>query len=94
MAMIAYNEAIDMEVMETLEHCGLEHYTKFAGAAGKGASSGTHLGTDIWPGVNNVLFVALPDEKAEAFLACAKTLRAGLGAEGVKAFVWSLDAVT
>lgn len=94
MVMIAYNEAIDMEVMEVLENCGLKNYTKIIGTFGNGATSGTHLGNDIWPGRNNILFVACDDTKVKQLLSCAKELRKKLGKEGIKAFVWNLEEVT
>jgi nitrogen regulatory protein PII len=94
MIMIAYNEAIDMEVMEMLGKCGLENYTKITETFGRGASSGTHLGTDIWPGLNNVLYVASPDDVAQKVFAAVRELRKSLGKEGVKAFLWPLEEIT
>lgn len=94
MIMITYNEAIDMEVMEMLENCGLTNYTKIGGTFGRGASSGTHLGTDIWPGRNNILYVASPDDAAQKVLADVRELRKSLGKEGVKAFLWPLEEIT
>ena len=94
MVMIVYNEAIDMEVMETLENCALTNYTKITAAFGKGTMSGTHLGNDIWPGRNNILYVACGAGEASALVSCVKELRKKLGREGVKAFAWSLDEIT
>jgi nitrogen regulatory protein PII len=94
MIMITYNEAIDMEVMEVLEHCRLGHYTKLTGVYGKGESSGTHLGTDIWPGRNNVLYVAAPDDETARLLDGIRKLRAQYAREGVKAFVMPLEEAT
>ncbi len=94
MAILAYNEAIDDEVMETLESCGLKNYTKIKGVFGKGETSGTHLGNDIWPGRNNILYAACQDNEARQLILCVKELRKKLGKEGVKAFVWSLDEIT
>ncbi|MDD5584620.1 MAG: hypothetical protein PHV55_06170 [Candidatus Omnitrophica bacterium] len=94
MVMIAYNEAIDDEVMEVLENCTLDNYTKIKGAFGKGKTSGTHLGDDIWPGRNNVLYAACEDRDAKQLLTCVKELRKKLGKEGVKAFVWDLEEAT
>ncbi len=94
MAMISYNEAIDFEVMEVLENCGLKNYTKIPAVYGKGAVSGTHLGNDIWPGRNNILFVADNEEEIKKLLSCIRDLRKKLGQEGVKAFVWNLEEVT
>lgn len=94
MIMIAYNEAIDMEVMEALEQCRLKNYTKFEGVYGRGSTSGTHLGTDIWPGRNHVLYVAAPEQDVAQLLKCIRKLRTRYGREGVKAFVWTLDEMT
>ncbi len=94
MVMVSYNEAIDMEVMEALDACGLENYTKVNAAYGKGEISGTHLGNEIWPGRNNILFVACKEDQAKRLFSCVKTLRAKLGQEGVKAFIWNLEEIS
>lgn len=94
MVMISYNEAIDMEVMEVLEQCGLENYTKIMGIYGKGKSSGTHLGNDIWPGKNNILYVACQDEEAKQLISGIKSLRKTLSKEGVKAFAVPVGDMT
>jgi len=94
MVMIVYNEAMDMEVMEVLRGCVLRNYTKIPGVFGKGNTSGTHMGDDIWPGKNNILYVSCTDEDAKRLLVCVKNLRLKLGKEGVKAFVWNLEEST
>lgn len=94
MVMIVYNEAMDMEVMETLEQCAMKNYTKIKGVFGKGAASGTHLGTDIWPGRNNILYAACEQKEKDSLLSCVRELRRKLGKEGVKAFVWDLEEIT
>jgi hypothetical protein len=94
MVMIAYNEAIDQEVMETLEGCTVKNYTKATGAFGKGDTSGTHLGNDIWPGRNNIVFVACQENDAKQLMTCVRALRSKLGKEGVKAFVLPLEEMT
>jgi len=92
MVMICYNEAIDDEVMETLGECALKNYTKVMGVFGRGEGSGTHLGNDIWPGRNNLLYIACDDGAAERLLGCVKGLRAQYRDEGIKAFCWRIDA--
>jgi len=94
MVMIAYNVAIDEEVMEVLTHCALKSYTKMTDLYGKGMASGTHLGNDIWPGLNNMLYVACKDDEAKQLLTCVKKLRGNLGREGIKAFVMPLEEIT
>jgi hypothetical protein len=91
MVMIAYNEAIDEEVMGALDSCALKNYTKVKGVFGRGATSGTHLGDDVWPGRNNILYVACRQEEAGKLFSCVKELRKKLGKEGVKAFSWDIE---
>jgi hypothetical protein len=94
MVMVVYNEAMDMEVMEVLEQCAMKNYTKIKGVFGKGATSGTHLGTDVWPGRNNILYAACEQKEKDLLLSCVKELRKKLGKEGIKAFVLPLDEMT
>ncbi len=94
MVIIAYNEAIDMEVMEMMEKCNLNNYTKVMGVFGRGETSGTHLGNDIWPGRNNLLYVATPENAAKQLISAVKELRVKLGKEGIKAFVLPIEEIT
>jgi len=94
MVMIVYNEAIDLEVMQVLEKCVMKNYTKVMGAFGKGVVSGTHLGNDIWPGRNNILYAVCEEKQAQEMLGCVKELRKKLGPEGVKAFVLPIEEIT
>lgn len=94
MVMISYNEAMDDEIMEILEKCVMKNYTKIPGIFGKGGTSGTHLGTDVWPGKNNLLLVACDESQAAQMMECVRVLKGQLGNEGVKAFVWTLDEIT
>lgn len=91
MVMITYNEAIDDEVMDILSGLSLKNYTKVTKTYGKGTTSGTHLGNDIWPGLNNILYVACKDGEAKSLTGRINDMRKTLGKEGVKAFVMPLD---
>ena len=91
MVMVTYNEAIDVDVMEVLNGCGLLNYTKVTRVYGKGTTSGTHLGNDIWPGLNYILYVACEDAQVKQFVSGVMDLRKTLGKEGVKAFVMPLE---
>ncbi|MDD5059854.1 MAG: hypothetical protein PHY35_01875 [Candidatus Omnitrophica bacterium] len=95
MAMIIYNEALDDEVAEVLQSCCLvQNYTKISGVFGRGSLSGTHLGTDIWPGRNNILYVACEDMEGKKIITAVKQLRKSLGAEGIKAFLMPIEDLT
>ncbi len=94
MVMVIYNEAIDVEIMEVLNGCGLVNYTKVTRVYGKGTTSGTHLGDQIWPGLNYILYVACDDTQAKQVVLGVTNLRKTLGKEGVKAFVMPLEQIT
>lgn len=91
MLVIVYNEAIDVEVMEAMEKCGLKNYTKVMGAYGRGDASGVHLGNDIWPGRNNILYVACEEGAAQEFISSIKELKKRLDREGIKAFLLPIE---
>ncbi len=94
MVMVAYNEAMDIEVMEMVDSLSLGNYTKIVKAFGKGSSSGTHLGSDVWPGLNNILYIVCDDKDKSKILASVKEFREKLGHEGIKAFVMPVEEMT
>ena len=94
LVLIAYNEAIDGEVIEVLRQCGGDAYTKWTKALGQGSSSGPHLGSHVWPKHNNVLAVVVSDETARRLLDKVRELRESLGREGIKAFLLPVEDVT
>jgi hypothetical protein len=94
MVMLVYNEALDNEAMEILGSCALKNYTKITGVFGSGATSGTHLGTDIWPGRNNILYVACEEAAGKKIIALVKQTRKSLGIEGIKAFLMPVEEIT
>ena len=94
MLMIAYNEAVDEEVMELLQSRSVEGYTKWTKALGNGKTSGPHLMTHVWPKANNVLAVCVEDDVAQGLMGGVRKLRETIGNEGVKAFLIPLEDVT
>lgn len=94
MILIAYNEAVDEEVMDILAANSVEGFTKWTKVLGTGRTSGPHLGTHVWPKANNVLAACTEDEVAASILQAVRRLRQSLGQEGVKAFLVPVEAVT
>jgi len=94
MVMISYNEAVESEVMDSLAGCSLKNYTKITDTYGSGLTSGTHMGNDVWPGKNIILYVACQDREAKQLMSCIRELRKALGKEGIKAFLLPLEEVT
>jgi len=94
LVLIAYNEALDEELAEVLHANGVESFTKWAKAYGKGQASGPHLGTHVWPKANNVLAAVTDDETARKVLDGVRELRKRLSKEGVKAFLLPCEDMT
>lgn len=94
MVVIAYNEALDQEVVELLEACGVEGYTQWTKVYGKGKASGPHLGTHVWPKANNVLAALTDEATAGRLMEGVRKLRKRLAREGIKAFVIPCEEVT
>lgn len=93
MLLLVYNEALDDEVMELLQSCRVDTYTRINGVLGRGRTSGAHLGTDIWPGRNNLLLIAVSADQVQPIVGGIRNMRQTLGAEGLKAFAWPLEEI-
>lgn len=94
MVMIVYNAAIDEEVMNCLEACSIDSFTKWQKVLGKGKLSSAHLDSSVWPGVNNVCMAVIDDNKVPVALDKIKALRLSLSKEGIKAFVLPVEEAT
>ncbi len=92
--LIVHNAVIDTEVNEMLRSIGIECYTKFPNALGKGKLSEPHLDTEVWPGANCGTLVVVDDDRARAAMDAVRRLRQTLGAEGIKAFLWQMEEIT
>jgi len=91
--LVIYNEALDEDVLSSLEKCGIPHFTKWQKVLGKGQISEPHLDTSVWPGVNNVCAAVVENKLVPVVLAKIKELRVSLGREGIKAFVLPVEDV-
>ncbi len=71
---LVYEEGIQPDVMELLGKLGIEHYTAWEGAQGSGRTGPKH-GDPIWPGLNNMLMMVLPEEQVGPLTKAALKLR-------------------
>ena len=94
MIFIVYNEAIDDEVMGSLQACCIESFTKWQRVLGRGKTSSPHLDSNVWPGANNMCMTVVEDQEVRAILTEVRSLRKSLGKEGIKAFVLAVEEVT
>ncbi len=61
LAWIIFESGTESQVTAALEEMGISHYTRFEQVKGQG-ETGRKEGTAIFPGINIVLMVALPEE--------------------------------
>lgn len=94
LVLVAYNEAVDAELMQVCADAGAETYTKWTKVLGAGGASGPHLATHVWPKANNVLAACVEDDTADELMRGVRRLREEFRHEGVKAFVLPVDDVT
>ena len=94
LVLIACDQAHSPEVLRLLADAGAHNYTKWIGVQGKGAASGPHLGTPVWPKQNHAFAVAVEDAQARQIVDAVRTLRGTLPMGGVKAFVLPIEDAT
>ena len=92
--LIVHNAALDAEIDELLRAVGIDSYTKFPNALGRGHTSEPHLNTEVWPGVNCGTLAVVDDDRAHAALESVRRMRQTFGSEGVKAFLWEIEEIT
>lgn len=89
---ISYNQALSELVMAIVERSGLRGYTQWENVNGRGGVDGEpHLGTHTWPSKNSALLVITPEDKVEPLLAKLRHLDSQTSAQGMRAFVWSIE---
>ena len=91
--LLIYNAAIEAEVMECLAECEIGTYTKILRMHGTGTNSDPHLDSPVWPGFNNGLFIAVPDDRKEELLKKMKVFKQKNIKEGVKVLILPLEEV-
>ena len=73
--LVFYDSGIEEDMIELFERLELEGYTQLFEAQGKGRS-GKRFGDQVYPGTNNVAFVALPEERIPPLLQGLRDLEA------------------
>jgi len=64
LAFVIFESGADSEVMAALEELELEHYTLFEQTKGAG-ETGRKEGSAIFPGINTMLLIAMPEDRVE-----------------------------
>ncbi|GBD94466.1 hypothetical protein BMS3Abin05_02075 [bacterium BMS3Abin05] len=90
---ITYNEAINAELIACLTTHGISTYTKIPHVFGVGTHSDPHMGSHVWPGENNMLFIVAEDEAVAKIMDCVRQLKKKKLKEGIKAFLIPVEEV-
>jgi hypothetical protein len=91
MFMIIYCEAADEEVIAALKESGIRAYTKMVEAQGEGTETEPKLGTHCWPGKNNVLLTAVPDDEVPRINEKIRWLQEEHPRAGVRSFLLPME---
>ncbi len=92
MVLVIYESGIDEDLQGVLAEARIEAYTKLTGATGTGAK-GHRFGTPIWPGTNNLLWIALPDDQVTGLTRRLEDLkRSYLKPPALHIFVFPVEA--
>ncbi len=91
MFLLIYCDAADEAVIATLKESGVRGYTKLMEACGEGTETEPKLGTHIWPGRNNVILMAVPDDAISLLDARIRELKQEYPRAGVRSFLLPME---
>ena len=76
-AFVVYNELFQTRVMEMLRRVGIDYYTRWGPATGKGRGTEPHLGQGAYGSTNAVLMIAFEETAPlEALIEAAQAMNA------------------
>ena len=96
MALLVCNTYFEDRVMETLKACGIDYYTSWDGAKGKGHGTEPHLGKGAYGSTNSVVMIGFEDEQPlEKLIEALKAVNAEIrrAADRVRLFQLPLDRI-
>jgi nitrogen regulatory protein PII len=91
MLFVIYSQETDEDVVAALKRSGIRGYTKMQEVRGEGQETEPKLGTHIWPGMNNVLFVSIEDAEVKKTMDLIRQLKKEYPRAGLKGFLLPLE---
>ncbi len=93
MLLVIYEGGIDEDLRGVLDEAHVTGYTKLTGATGTGRK-GHRFGTQIWPGTNNLLWIALGEGAVAGLVKRLDELKASyLKPPAMQIFISPVDEV-
>lgn len=90
---ISYNQTLTEPVQTILSKLRIKGYTQWTEVYGAGSEGGEpHHGTHTWPAKNTVILTVVEDQKVEPVLEALRELDSRTEQQGLRAFVWNVEA--
>jgi len=91
--LIIYNQSLTEGVQNILDDLAIRGYTQWTDIKGQGTEKGDpHQGTHTWPSLNNAHLTIVPDEQVQPLLDKLGFLNGEVDEQGLRAFVWNIEA--
>jgi nitrogen regulatory protein PII len=91
--LIVFNQALTERVETILDRQEIKGFTRWVDVQGRGSEKGEpHMGTHTWPAMNSALLAVINDDKVEQLLNSLRKLNSKSEMQGLRAFVWGVEA--
>ncbi|NOY23640.1 MAG: hypothetical protein GXO70_09065 [Acidobacteria bacterium] len=91
MLILVYSSILDNAVREVLDEMNVCGFTELENVKGKGPRTGFHLGTSVYPDLNNMLFIIEDAEKIAVLADELKKMEKEFPDEGLKLFTVPIE---
>ena len=91
MLFVIYSREADEDVVLAFKQSGMRGYTKMQEVYGEGKETEPKLGTHIWPGMNNVLFVVIEDDDVKGSMDLIRQMKKDHPRAGLMGFFLPLE---
>ena len=89
---ISFNQSYYEQVVAILDRNHCRGFTSWEEVQGRGSADGEpHYGSHAWPTLNSAMLVMAEDDRVERLLANLHALDQRTQAQGLRAFVWSVE---
>lgn len=89
---ISFNQSYYDQVVAILDRNHCRGFTSWEEVQGRGSADGEpHYGSHAWPTLNSAMLVMAEDDRVEKLLANLHALDMRTQAQGLRAFVWSVE---
>lgn len=89
---ISFNQSYYEQVLAILDRNSCRGFTSWQEVQGRGSEAGEpHYGSHAWPTLNSAMLVMVEDRKVDNLLKNLHALDMKTEAQGLRAFVWSIE---